>query len=420
MGVPYLRPAVHKEIVFVRHAQSQANVDGVWNGRTDGPLSADGEASLDIVGARLSNWHFDRVISSSLERTRRTAASFSDSVEVDDGFIEIDLGQWEGRFFKDIQETEGEELAEAVRTRTIPMGRTGESLIEASTRALNAVDALAESMGDSERVAVVTHGGFMQSVLHRHLAGGEHRSHSFTSNTGITRVIWQFGRPRLASFNDTGHLGPRSGATRDHLEQGNPVLALVRHGRTRANVEGLWQGQGDWDLDEIGLSQASALGDWYGKLGRVYTSPLKRAASTAAHVAGNGFVPIDDFRELNMGKWEGKTTDDILEEWPDLMETIFRDGVDLRRGEIGESWGELTSRFSNAVSRLEMGGAEPTVVVAHGGAIRSYLSSLTTNNDSHAESLFTPANTSVSHIAYTDRGPEILDFSVAPHLETLH
>jgi hypothetical protein len=40
-------------------------------------------------------------------------------------------------------------------------------------------------------------------------------------------------------------------------------------------------------------------------------------------------------------------------------------------------------------------------------------------NDTHAESLFTPANTSVSHVVITDRGPEILDYAVATHLEAL-
>ena len=59
------------------------------------------------------------------------------------------------------------------------------------------------------------------------------------------------------------------------------------------------------------------------------------------------------------------------------------------------------------------------MVVAHGGAIRSYASSLTDTDDTYAESLFTPANTSVTHVALTASGPEILDFSVAPHLETL-
>ena len=417
--IPYRSRSPVKEIIFVRHAESQANIDGVWNGRSDGPLSETGEASLDVLGRRLSDREFDVVISSPLERARKTAESFSADIQIDEEFIEINLGRWEGMKVDEIRTHHGEELEAAIATRTLPMGGTGESLVEAGERALTAVDRLADSLEEGETAVVVTHGGFLQAVLHRHMAGRRHRVHAFTSNTAITRVLWEYGGPRLATFNDTGHLGPRSKLVKDNLEDDNPVIALIRHGRTQANVEMRWQGQGDWDLDELGRRQANALGGWYGQLPTVYTSPLKRASSTARYVAANGVVPVDDLKELSMGKWEGLTTAEIDERWPDVMERIYRHGVDLKRGETGESWGELTSRFANAVAGLEPASAQPTVVVAHGGAIRAYISSLTMNDDTHAESLWTPANTSVSHIAMTDRGPEILDYSVATHLESL-
>ena len=418
--IPFRANVATREILFVRHAESQANVDHVWNGQTDGSLSAAGEKSLDALGKRLSKWEFDRVISSPLTRTRQTAASFADRVEIADEFIEINMGQWEGRRFADIQASDGEALKKAIATRNVPMGGTGETLDEVAQRALGAVDGLFESMGEEEKVAVVTHGGFLQSVLHRHLAGKNgRRAHAFTSNTGVSKLLWQFGRPRLASFNDTGHLGARSTAVSEAIDSGDDVLALIRHGRTKANVEKRWQGQGDWDLDDFGDRQAEALGEWYGTWPTVYTSPLSRAASTAAKVARNGVIPVEGLKELSMGNWEGLTTSEISERWPDEMEKIFRHGVDLPRGETGETWAQLTKRFSDTVHSLDKASSGPTVVVAHGGAIRSYISSLTETTDTHAESLFTPANTSVTHVALREQGPEILDYSVAPHLDTL-
>jgi broad specificity phosphatase PhoE len=101
------------------------------------------------------------------------------------------------------------------------------------------------------------------------------------------------------------------------------------------------------------------------------------------------------------------------------METIYRDGIDLKRGETGESWGELTGRFRAAVHSLVPAAGEPTVVVAHGGAIRAYVSSLTETSDSHAESLYTPQNTSVTHVAMTAEGPLLLDYGVSAHLDGL-
>ena len=418
-GQPFPVEDNRKEIVFIRHAESQGNRDGIWMGRTDGGLSDEGEASLEALGRRLSNWQFDAVLSSPLTRARLTAGAFADDIDIDEDFVEIDLGRWEGMLFTDVQEKHGEELQQAISTRTLPMGGTGESIEQVGKRAVAAVDRLFDEMGPNQRVAVVTHGGFMQAVLHRHLAGDGRRVHAFNSNTGITRIVQQFGRPRLATFNDTGHLGPRPPAVEHHLAAGDKVVTMVRHGRTRANVEGRWQGRGDWDLDEVGYRQAESLGRWYGRHPTVYASPLRRAAATAEYVALDGVVPIEDFMEIHMGEWEGMTTTEIAERWGDVMERIYQQGVDLPRGSTGETWAQLTRRFSQALAQLEHVDGELTVAVAHGGAIRSYVSSLTKTTDTHSESLFTPANTSVTHIAITERGPEILDFSVSTHLETL-
>ncbi|HWB87926.1 MAG TPA: histidine phosphatase family protein [Acidimicrobiia bacterium] len=416
-GQPYPPRHSRKEIVLIRHAESQANLDGIWNGRTDGELSAAGERSLEALGERLSRWDFDAVISSPLSRARLTAEAFADDVVLDDDFIEVHLGRWEGMSFADVQAIHGEELREATSTRTHPMGGSGESLEQVAERALGAVDRLFEEMGDDEKVAVVTHGGFLQAVLHRFLPGDGRRVHAFTANTGITRIVHQFGRPRLASFNDTGHLGPYSPTVEAYVQSGTAVLALIRHGQTKANVEQRWQGRGDWELDEVGARQAELLGKWYGRHPIVYSSPLKRALATAEHVAQNGVIAVDDLMEIHMGEWEGLTTDEIFERWPDEVATIYRDGVDMPRGRTGEKWSDLALRVASAVAELEHSPDGITLVVAHGGAIRSFISSLTNTEDTHSESLFTPPNTSISHVALTERGPEIVDFGVATHLE---
>ncbi len=409
-----------KEIVFVRHAESQANRDGVWNGRSDGPLSSDGVAQLEQLSTRLANSKFDLVVSSPLERARQTAESFADTYEIDDQLIEIDLGRWEGWVFDEVQAQDGDLLKQAVSDRVTPMGASGESLNEAGKRIMSAVDKLVESVPDGSRVAVVTHGGLLQTALHKYMPGDGKRVHAFVGNTSLTRLMFFDGYPsRLAGFNDTGHLGPQSKQVREFLDSGNPVVALVRHGQTKANVEQRWQGQGDWDLNELGYRQAKALGDYYGQWDQVFSSPLKRAKNTAGFVASTEPALVDDLKELNMGVWEGLTTTEIEERWPKMLERIYRHGEDLKRGTTGESWAELTNRFRNAVHGLDLVEQEPTVVVAHGGAIRSYISSLTATTDTYAESLFTPPNTSVTHVAMTDRGPQIVDYAVAPHLKDL-
>ena len=407
------------EILLIRHAESETNRSGVWAGRSDGPLSAAGEASLEPLAQRLSKQRFDLVVSSPLERAARTAAVISPEVEISEEFVEIDIGRWEGKTREKVLAADERLIREARVNRDLAWGGTGESLSEAEYRAFLAIDRLAERLGERGRGVVVTHGGLLNAVLHRYLAGSGKRAHAFAGNTSVTRLVWTHDRPRLASFNDQGHLGPRSPLVNEELAAGRPVLALIRHGQTQANIEGRWQGHGDWDLDERGHSQAAALREWYGTHDLVYSSPLSRAQSTAGYLANNGVVTVEDLKELGMGKWEGLTTPEVIEQWPGLMESIFRDGVDLRRGEDGETWGELAHRVRNAVHSLQPAHGVPTIVVAHGGAIRSYISSLTATTDTHAESLHTPRNTSVTHVAFNDDGPLLLDYAVATHLEAL-
>jgi len=409
-----------KEITFIRHAESAANRAGIWNGRSDGPLSEEGHSQVKALGARFRGSSFDAVISSPLERARRTAVAFSDDVILDPEFVEIDLGRWDGWTTEEVQSQDAPALRSAISERTSPMGATGETLNEAGERVLNAVDKLVASLPEGSSAAVVTHGGLLQTILHQYLPGGTHRAHSFVDNTAITTVrFFEDDHSRLATFNDTGHLGPRSSQVTEYLDAGKPVVTLIRHGQTKANVEQRWQGQGDWDLDELGYRQAAALGSFYGQWDTVFSSPLQRARNTAGFVANTDPVLVDDLKELHMGEWEGLTTPEIEARWPDILEEIYGKGVDLKRGSTGESWAELTTRFTSAIDTIQPSAGEPTVVVAHGGAIRAYISSLTASTDTYAESLYTPRNTSFSHVALTHRGPLILDYGVAPHLEAL-
>jgi broad specificity phosphatase PhoE len=418
VGVPYAARSGNKEIVFIRHAESEANVAGVWHGRTDGPLSETGEASLEALAKRMSRWDFDIVVSSPLTRTYQTAKAISSDVVVDEDWVEMDVGGWEELTFEETDRSHADELRASFTDWDVPMGGTGESMNQVARRAHAAMDRVLARLGESGRAAVVTHGGLLQTILERLLPAHGRRVHPIVANTSLTRVVAQWGRTRLATFNDTGHLGPRNRWVAHHLERGTPVFALVRHGQTKANMERRWQGHGDWDLDEEGHRQAELLGEWYGRSATVYTSPLRRAMATAERLAAGEIVPVEGLREMHMGEWEGLTSEEIADQWPDAMDTIYRHGVDLRRGGTGESWGELTARVRAAITGLAPATGEPTVVVAHGGAIRSYVSSLTDTDDSFSESLFTPQNTSVSHVALTPEGTVILDFGVATHLET--
>lgn len=232
----------------------------------------------------------------------------------------------------------------------------------------------------------------------------------------VTRLVEFGGRTRLVTFNDTTRLGRRPQALISALEQGLPVIALIRHGRTAANHAGRWQGRMDDVLDEIGEKQAAALFDWYGRLESVWSSPLQRAAATAAalHLAPS-YHP--DLVELNFGQWEGLTTEEIRATG-ELFDQVFVDGSDHPRGGTGETWALLERRMRKALKEIDPAGGKITGVVTHGAAIRAVITSLTDGGWRAAADVFTPANTSVTHLVMSDP-PVVADYGVAPHLENL-
>ena len=59
------------EVWLVRHARTDANASGIWQGRTDGDVDSVGESQIAALADRLGGEHFDLVLSSPLQRARQ-------------------------------------------------------------------------------------------------------------------------------------------------------------------------------------------------------------------------------------------------------------------------------------------------------------------------------------------------------------
>lgn len=406
------------QLVLLRHGESEANAAQVWQGRADGPMTWQGERQAEEVAKRLAGQTWDLVVSSPLRRAMATAGSVSAQYESDDDLLEVDLGEWDGLPFATVLNEHGQDLLAILAGADNRYGARGEKPSQVAGRMRKALDRIAGAVGPDGRALVVSHGGAIDSVVAGLLAGpGSIRTVGLVSNASLTVLNLREGRWRLQTLNDTDHLGLPSPEVRKRTADGDPVLAIFRHGQTAANVNGVWQGQTCWGLDEVGEQQADRLAGWYGTLDRVYTSRLPRALETARRLTLAEPVPVDGLEEIGMGLWEGLTVEEIKERWAELFEAIFKKRQDLARGETGESWQTMSDRFRKAIDGLDLPPGRVTGVVAHGAAIRAYLTSLSGGDWHLASNLETPFNTSVSHIAFTGRGPLILDYNIAPHLE---
>jgi len=95
-------------------------------------------------------------------------------------------------------------------------------------------------------------------------------------------------------------------------------LYLVRHGETKWNKEGRYYGQKDIGLSEYGLSQAKKLGTYMKQIvfDKVISSPLGRAVDTAKELTDQTIQKEHRLMEQNFGLFEGKTYQELLEEYP--------------------------------------------------------------------------------------------------------
>jgi probable phosphoglycerate mutase len=91
------------QVYLLRHGETAWSLTGRHTGRTDLPLTENGEHRASRLRARLRGIKFNHVLTSPLQRARRTCelAGF-DAARVDPDLQEWDYGDYEGRTTADI------------------------------------------------------------------------------------------------------------------------------------------------------------------------------------------------------------------------------------------------------------------------------------------------------------------------------
>ncbi len=93
------------ELVIVRHGETEWSRTMRHTGNTDLALTAEGEAQARSVADRLAGREFALVLTSPLQRARRTAelAGYGDRAQPDDDLREREYGDYEGLTTKEIR-----------------------------------------------------------------------------------------------------------------------------------------------------------------------------------------------------------------------------------------------------------------------------------------------------------------------------
>lgn len=158
------------------------------------------------------------------------------------------------------------------------------------------------------------------------------------------------------------------------------IVYLVRHCKPNLPSDSsICIGITDIPLSEEGFEQAEKLKRYFSdkNIKAIYSSPLIRAKETAEIIANNKIkVEIrNDFSELNMGKWDGMTFEEIKQKYPD--EYIER-GNDFENYivEGGESMSMCRDRALAQLWNIINNSTDNIIIVAHAGVNRLILSEL--------------------------------------------
>ncbi|MFZ2421019.1 MAG: histidine phosphatase family protein [Anaerolineae bacterium] len=198
-------------LLFIRHGETDANVNGHLEGATDRPLNATGQAQAQALAARLlsENRPIQVIYSSSLTRARQTAAALATAlgelpVQVDPDLSEYRLGEWDGLTLEELRDEKQMWVRTASDPHFAPPG--GESAMQFGLRLVRAVRAIL-SRHPGQTVAIFSHGGALATVLALLLENQGNRWPGYQmDNCGISEVVFE-PAPRLVRMNDVGHIG---------------------------------------------------------------------------------------------------------------------------------------------------------------------------------------------------------------------
>ncbi len=191
-------------LILVRHGESEANAQGLLLGRTDAALTEEGRAQAARARVLLRG-PVAELRTSPLRRARDTAEllALDLPVAVDDRWVEVDYGEFEGEPLGDVPAEVWRRWQGDRDFR--PPG--GETLAEVDRRVAAACEELFATGGAGARRAdgdlvVVSHVSPIKAAVAWALGTVDLYWRLHLRTASVTRIGWQRDRPILHGFNE--------------------------------------------------------------------------------------------------------------------------------------------------------------------------------------------------------------------------
>jgi len=192
------------KLVLLRHGETEWSRTGKHTGRTDIPLTARGEELARAAGELVRDYDFRLILSSPLERARRTAELAGLDAEVDPLLIEWDYGGYEGRTTSEIRAELGYDWT-AFAHGVVRGDTPGETVEEVAARASRVLTRVLPAMGEGD-VALIAHGHYLRILAAVFLRAAPRFAAQITLDAGSVSVLgFDREQPAILAWNH----GPR-------------------------------------------------------------------------------------------------------------------------------------------------------------------------------------------------------------------
>ncbi|WP_198243861.1 histidine phosphatase family protein [methane-oxidizing endosymbiont of Gigantopelta aegis] len=148
------------------------------------------------------------------------------------------------------------------------------------------------------------------------------------------------------------------------------VIDLLRHGEVQGGA--CFRGSQDDPLTEAGwqqMQQQTQTHHWQA----IISSPLKRCRLFAEHLSQEQQIPLqieDNLREIHFGDWEGKSSEEINQLSPQLLQQFYQNPMEYHppaaeplldfQQRVTQSWHSLLNNYSG----------QHILLITHAGVIR--------------------------------------------------
>ncbi len=189
-----------KMIYLIRHGETAWSQSKQHTGRTDIPLTAEGEKQASCLKNRLSGIEFKKVLVSPLIRAQRTCelAGLKEQAELNDDLFEWDYGEYEGLTTQEIR-------LKIPKWNIFENGpQKGETLNQVAHRASHLIEQISQIDGN---VALFS-SGHISRVLGALWASLDPLKSQFLalSTASVSILGYEHEWKAIRSWNDTSHL----------------------------------------------------------------------------------------------------------------------------------------------------------------------------------------------------------------------